>query len=370
MKIDEFRLERFLAEYEFSAPHLLCTSDCQSMTISELLAMTDYSQSELGELHLGYTESGGSPVLREKISELYSDLDPDEVIVFAGAEEAIFVFMNVLLSAGDHVIVQYPAYQSLYQIAEAAGCRVSRWMMNEDDDWKPDIEKLKEMIQEDTKAIVINTPHNPTGYHFSYDEFKEIRDIAAGKEITILSDEVYRGLEYNKKDRLPAIAEIYDRGVSIGVMSKAFGLAGLRIGWLISRDKELLKRIMAFKDYTTICSSAPSEFLSTAALTISEDIFRKNIAIIQENLSYLDSFFERYWGAFSWVKPKAGPIAFPSILSGEGSMDFALEAINNSGVLLLPSEIYDFGSRNFRIGFGRRDMKISLEKFEEFLNSR
>jgi len=370
MKIDEFRLERFLAEYEFSAPHLLCTSDCQSMQVSELLEMTDYSLSELGKLHLGYTESRGSPLLREKISELYSDVEPDDVIVFAGAEEAIFVFMNVFLNPKDHIIVQYPAYQSLYQIAESAGCRVSRWMMEEKNGWKPDIEELKEIIGTDTKAIVINTPHNPTGYHFSDSEFREIRDIAAEKGIAVLSDEVYRGLEYNRNERLPAMAEIYERGVSIGVMSKAFGLAGLRIGWLISKDKTLLNRIISFKDYTTICSSAPSEFLSTAALSVSEDIFRKNNAVIHENLSLLDSFFEKYEESFSWIKPKAGPIAFPSLLSGEESMNFALSAIENSGVLLLPSEIYDFGSRNFRIGFGRRDMKTSLEKFEEFLNSR
>lgn len=370
MKIDEFRLERFLAEYEFSAPHLLCTSDCQSVSVSDLLGMTEYSLSDLGKLHLGYTESKGSPLLREKISELYSDVSPDEIIVFAGAEEAIFVFMNVFLSTGDHVIVQYPAYQSLYQIAESAGCSVSRWMMKEEDGWRPDIEELKNMIQDNTGAIVINTPHNPTGYHFTEAEFKEIREIAAEKGITILSDEVYRGLEYDRSDRLPAMAEIYGKGVSIGVMSKAFGLAGLRIGWLISKDRELLKKIMGFKDYTTICSSAPSEFLSTAALTVSEEIFRKNVAIIQENLSYLDRFFEKQRDTFSWVKPGAGPIAFPCILTGEDSMEFALRTIDDSGVLLLPSEIYDFGTRNFRIGFGRKDMKISLEKFEDFLEGR
>ena len=262
MKINNFKIERFWAKYEFNTPYILCSSDCESFSIKELLGLEKNSEEELKRLRLEYTDSQGSPQLREEISKLYENIKPEEIIIFSGAEEGIFIFMNVLLEKSDHVIVQYPAYQSLYEIANSIGCEVTRWIMGDKHNWELDINFLQNNIKKNTKAIVINLPHNPTGYLASKEKFNTIVDIAKKNNVTVFSDEVYRFLEYDKKDRLQAMTDIYDKGVSINVMSKSFGLAGLRIGWIATKDKALLSRMVSFKDYTTICNSAPSEFLA------------------------------------------------------------------------------------------------------------
>jgi aspartate/methionine/tyrosine aminotransferase len=275
--------------------------------------------------------------------------------------------MNVLLEKGDHVIVQFPGYQSLYEIARSIGCKVTKWTVRHEDDWELDLEALKRSITKKTKAIVINLPHNPTGYIPSKRKFKEIVEIAKRDNIHIFCDEVYRYLEYKDKDRLPSISDVYSKGVSLGVMSKTFGLAGLRIGWIATKDRALLDRMASFKDYTSICSSAPSEFLSTIALGNKQRLVKRNVGIINRNLRLLDRFFSKYDGLFEWVRPKAGSIAFPKILFDEDSEKFCIDVVNKKGVLLMPSTKFDFGNKHFRVGFGRKNMPLALKKLEEYV---
>jgi len=366
MKIKDFKLERFFALYEFTAPYLLSSSDCESFSIKELLDLEKNSEDALKKLRLGYTESQGDPKLRKEISKLYKDIGPNNIIVFSGAEEGIFIFMNALLEKDDHVIVQYPAYQSLYEIADSIGCEVTKWTMD-DNNWELDIDFLKSNIKKNTKAIIINCPHNPTGYLMSKDKFNQIVEIAKKNNIHVLSDEVYRFLEYDKNNQLPAMADIYKKGTSLGVMSKSLGLAGLRIGWIATKDKNLLKKIASFKDFTTICNSAPSEFLSIIALKHKEKLIKRNLEIIEKNLKLLDKFFKKYNHLFEWVRPKAGSICFPKIKFNKSSADFCIDLVNKKGVLLLPSTVYDFGDKHFRIGFGRKNMPEALKKFEEYI---
>ena len=299
---------------------------------------------------------------------MYKSVKPDEVIVFAGAEEEIFVLMNILLEKGDHVIVQYPAYQSLYEVANAIGCKVTKWVMSDKNNWELDINFLKRNINENTKAIAINLPHNPTGYLMPKDKFKKIVDIAKNHNLYVFSDEVYRFCEYSEEDRLPAACDVYDKGISLGVMSKTFGLAGLRIGWITAKDKKLFNKIVSFKDFTTICNSAPSEFLSIVALKNKDKIIKRNIKIINNNLKLLDKFFAKNKKFFGWVKPKAGAIAFPKIKFDKNVEDFCMDLLKKKGVLLLPSTLYDFDDKHFRIGFGRKNMPKALRKFEEYIN--
>ena len=303
----------------------------------------------------------------KEISKLFKNINLDEILVFAGAEEGIFIFMNVLLKKGDNVIVQYPAYQSLYEIADSIGCEVTKWEMSDKNNWELDIEFLKKNIKKNTKAIIINCPHNPTGYLMSKEKFNQIIQIAEEKNIHIFSDEVYRYLEYKETDRLPAMADIYEKGISLGVMSKTFGLAGLRIGWISTRDKELFKKIASFKDFTSICNSAPSEFFSTLALKHKEHLIKRNLEIIDKNLKLLDKFFDKYNHLFEWVRPKAGSIAFPRIKFKNNVEDFCIDVVNKKGVLLLPSTKYDSGNKHFRIGFGRKNMPEALKKLEEYI---
>jgi aspartate/methionine/tyrosine aminotransferase len=199
------------------------------------------------------------------------------------------------------------------------------------------------------------------------DEFEELAALSRRHGFVVFSDEVYRFLEYDERHRLPGVCEIDDRGVSLGVMSKSLGLAGLRIGWIVTRNQRLYDQMAAFKDYTTICNSAPSEFLSTIALKNREQLLERNLRIIQKNLEILDPFFARHSDRFDWIRPNAGPIAFPSYKGGNVEQ-FCHDLFEQAGVLLLPGTLYDPSYRNFRIGFGRKNLPAGIQQLESFVN--
>jgi aspartate/methionine/tyrosine aminotransferase len=368
MKIQPFKLERYFAKYEFKAPYLLSSSDCESFSIQELLAFEPDAAPAFHHHWLGYTESQGSPELRQEIARLYHRLDPDQILVHAGAEEAIFIFMNIALDPGDHLIVHYPCYQSLFEIAHALGCQVTQWTAAEAGNWELDLDILRHHLQPNTKAIVVNCPHNPTGYLMSRQKQAQLVEFAREHNLLLFSDEVYRGLEYRPEDQLPPACDLYENAVSLGVMSKTYGLAGLRIGWIATRNRDIYQAMASFKDYTSICNSAPSEFLATLALRHQEKIAQRNLDIIRHNLALLDNFFAAYHHLFNWIPPKAGAIAFPSLKPDRDIEQFCLDLIEKQGVLLLPSAHYDFGHKNFRIGFGRRNMPQALEHFAAYLD--
>jgi aspartate/methionine/tyrosine aminotransferase len=367
MKIPPFALERYFAKYEFSASYLLSCSDCEALTLSELLAMADPPSLALWEqLSLGYTESLGHPLLREEAARLYKNIQPEEVLVIT-PEEGIFNAMNVILEPGDHVICTFPGYQSLYEIALSLGCQVTRWTPDEAHGWKFNLEDLRTSIQPNTRLIVVNFPHNPTGSQMNASDFAEILRLASEKGIFVFSDEMYRFLEYQDADRLDSASDLYENAVSLFGMSKTFSLAGLRIGWLTSRNKDLLRKMAVFKDYTTICSSAPSEILAIMALRVKNEIIHRNLAIIQTNLRLLDQFFERHVGIFTWNKPKAGTIAFPRLLLPQDINEFCVDLVNKKGVMLLPGAVFGYAGNHCRVGFGRRNMPAALEKLEEVI---
>jgi len=370
MRIKDFKLEEYFAKYEFNVKYTLCSSDCESFSVEELLILEQDSLNDLKKLRLGYTESRGNPILRNLISKLYSNINNEEVIVFSGAEEAIFIFMNVLLKKNDHIIVQYPAYQSLYEIANAIGCKVTKWLMDDEKHWELDLQFLESNITQATKCIVVNFPHNPTGYLPKKDIFERIVNLAKKNNVYVLSDEVYKFLEYDETERLSSACDLYDKGISIGVMSKSYGLAGLRIGWIATKNKGLMEEIASFKNYTTICNSALSEFFAILALRNRDKIINRNLKIIKDNLNLLDNFFNRNENFLRWIKPKAGSIAFPRILVNENAHSFCLDLLKEKSVLLMPSTNYEYGDRHFRIGFGRKNMPGALKKLEEFLKDK
>jgi aspartate/methionine/tyrosine aminotransferase len=364
--LSPFKLERYFARYEFSAAYLLCSSDCESLAIRDLLALEPGAGEGLSKHWLGYTESLGAPSLRREISRVYTTIQPDQVLVHSGAEEAIFLFMHAALQSGDHMIVHSPCYQSLAEVALSLGCQVTAWNGKEDNRWMPDIDELIAGIRPNTRVIAINTPHNPTGMLMQREEFLAVNQIARQRGIILFSDEVYRESEYAAADRLPAACDINDLAVSLGVMSKTYGLAGLRIGWIATHNADLFARMVQLKDYTTICSSAPSEYLAELALRHREKLARRNLEIIASNLAILDRFFAAHPDRFSWIRPKAGSIAFPK-LKGEEIDDFCHQLVTTAGVLLLPGTIFDDRGNHFRIGFGRKNMPEAVARLEEFL---
>ena len=287
------------------------------------------------------------------------------MLVFAGAEEAIFCLANVLLGPGDHAIVTWPGYQSLYEVARATGADVTLHELREAEGWAIDVDLLRRQVTPATRLIVVNAPHNPTGMQPDRATYDALVEIAAGAGAHLVVDEVYRFLEFDAADRLPAGADSLERGVSIGVMSKSFAMAGLRIGWLATHDRDLLDRCARFKDYTTICSAAPSEVLALIGLRARDAVLGRSQAIVAANLALLDGFFERWADRFQWVRPRAGSVGFPRLTApGISIDDWAADLVERRGVLLLPGSHFGVPGDHFRLGFGRTDLPVALERLE------
>ncbi len=367
MKIEPFALERYFARYEFSAPYLLSCSDCEPLDMSELLSMAEKPSLQLwNKLKLAYTESQGNPALRYEISKLYNTINTDDIVVLV-PEEGIFIGMNILLNPGDHVITTYPAYQSLFELAISLDCELSKWEPS--DTGKFEIHDLVNQIKENTRLIIINFPHNPTGISITEKELQQIIEIARKREIFIFSDEMYRMLEYDEKDRLPSVSDLYHNSISLFGLSKSFALPGLRIGWLTTKNKKLIESIINFKDYTSICSSAPSEILAIIALQNKERIIKRNLEIIKKNLKIFENFTIRYSHLFKWKKPKAGTICFPELIIDESVDSFCQKLVDQSGIMLLPASVYHYQKKSVRIGFGRTNIPDILNRLENFLKT-
>jgi aspartate/methionine/tyrosine aminotransferase len=375
MRPEPFTLERFFARHEFSARHLLSTSDCQGLDLADLLALAD--DDALRRWHgltLGYTESQGLPDLREQIAAVYETISGSEVLV-AAPEEAIFLAMNAILEPGDRVVCTFPGYQSLYQLALSIGCDVVYWEPVEGEQWRFDPDQLEELLSGKTKLVIWNFPHNPTGALPSREDYGRILALAEKAGAWVFSDEMYRLLELSPGTRLPAAVDRYDRAISLAGMSKAFGLAGLRLGWVATHDAGLLEAMAGLKDYTTICAPAPSEVLALMALRNPTPIIDEHRKRVAANVEVAAAFFARHAQIMRSIPPQAGTVCFPRLLDdplAEGTAAasasaFCARALAETGVLLLPSTMYGYGDSHFRLGLGRKDFATGLEVLEGYL---
>jgi aspartate/methionine/tyrosine aminotransferase len=367
VQLSPFRIERFYARHEFTTRYMLSSSDCQSRTIAELLELEPDAHERLLNQWCGYTESLGAPELREAIADLYESTGPDDVAVTSCAEEGILLVHHALLKPGDHAIVETPCYESAIALARSTGADVSPWQRRFGDGWRHDLDELERLMTPRTRVLYINQPHNPTGTLMSNATFERVVELARERDVVLFCDEVYRELEHDAAARLPAACDVYERAVSLGSISKTYGLPGLRIGWLACRDPAIREAVVTLKDYTTICASAPSELLVALALRNREILVARNLEIVGRNLPLLDAFFAGHAGVFEWVRPTAGPIGFP-VVRGIADVDAMCETLANAGVLLLPGSVYD-EPRHVRVGFGRADLPEALELLEELLKT-
>lgn len=369
MKLSTFKLEDYLCEYEFKAPYLLCCSDAESWSLDEILKMANAEERVLwNQQRLGYTEAKGLPLLRETIaSTTYPGLNADNIRCFSGAEEAIFCTFFALCNPEDHAIVLTPCYQSLLEIPKLKGCSITTLSLREENGWRIDLEEIKKAIKPNTKWLIMNFPHNPTGQIIRKDELLGLIQILDKHGIWLFSDEVYRLLGPTTTTWTEPAACLYPKAISLGVMSKAFGMAGLRIGWIACQNQQVLESAMQIKYYSSICNNGPSELISLIALRNQTTIIARNNAIVDSNLSLLDSFFKEYSELFSWVRPQGGCVGFANYHNKESIDSFCKRLVDKTGVLLMPASIYDVNSNHFRIGFGRKNMPEVLAKFKEFL---
>jgi aspartate/methionine/tyrosine aminotransferase len=367
MKIAPFKLERYFAKHEFSAQYLLSSSDCDGFRMNDILSMANIEELKLWqELQLGYTESQGLPLLRNEITKLYSDITSDEVMVLT-PEEGIFIALNSILSKDDHVICIAPSYQSLHQVVRSIGCDITFWFPDEERGWYFDPHEMEKVVRPNTRLIIINFPHNPTGYLPSLQDFKKIIDIARSRNLILFSDEMYRYLEHDASLRLPSASDLYPNAISLSGLSKTFGLAGLRIGWLATQNRELLQEMLAFKDYTTICCSAPSEVLGLIGLRHKESLVEINLKKIKRNLGLLDGFIQRHPSLLSWNKPNAGTVGLAMLNIGIPSYEFCERIVKDAGIMIVPSEVFDYGDKHIRLGFGRVNLPEGLDRLDKIL---
>ena len=368
MRIKPFRIENYFAKYEFSAQYLLASSDVESQTIRDVLDLEPGAHEEFLKQWCGYTEVSGAPQLREAIAGIYTRIKSDDVVVLSCAEEGIFVLYHALVNSEDHVIVETPCYESGLELARSTGAQVSEWRRRPQDGWAHDLHALEKLIQPNTKVLYINTPHNPTGLLMPKYIFESVLQLAGKHGITVFCDEVYRELEHDPATRPPAACDLYAHAVSLGSMSKAYGLAGLRLGWFASRDPRILQRCLEFKLYTTISNSAPSEFLSAVALRHRDVLLNRNLKIVQKNLTLLDSFFTKRADLFDWVRPNASTIGFARFKPPRDVQEFCDDVVRRSGVMLLPGSVYDEPG-HIRFGYGRKNMPEALDHFDAYLRA-
>jgi aspartate/methionine/tyrosine aminotransferase len=366
VQIKPFEIERYYERWEFRAELMLSSSDCESQTVAELLALEPDAHERLLALRLGYTEVPGSLELRAAVATRYEALAPEGVLTLAAAEEGIFTAYHALLAPGDHVIVESPCYGSAIEVAHSTGADVSLWQRRYEDAWAYDLDDLGRLLRPETRLVYINSPHNPTGTQMPRATLEGLVALLAERSIVLFSDEVYRGLEHDPVDRLPSACEIYPRAISLNTVSKAFGLPGLRIGWLACRDPALLKRITDIKLYTTICSSAPSELLVALALRHGDELVARGRRLVLANLPLIDGLIARRRDLFEWVRPIAGPIGFPRVAGDIDVHAWCEEIAADAGVLLLPGSVYG-QPRHVRMGFGRANLVEAIARLDGYL---
>ncbi|MCY4020396.1 MAG: aminotransferase class I/II-fold pyridoxal phosphate-dependent enzyme [Chloroflexi bacterium] len=369
MKLPPFEIEHFFRQHEFSAPHGISSSDCEPLTLPEILDYASPSRrAQFENLWLGYTESQGHPELRRAIADLHDEGIGADHVLEVVPEEGIYVAMNALLNEGDHVVAVFPSFQSLYELGRGIGCEVSFWRAECGEvGWSFDIDALERLVRTDTKMLIINFPHNPTGALLERAEFERLVDLARRHDLILYSDEIYRFAEQDPAARLPSACELYERAVVLGGLSKCFGLPGLRVGWLITRDEGLMHEMQEVKSYTTICGSAPSEILALIALEHAEALTARCVSIVRENAAAARSFFDRHDDLFRIHYPGAGTVGLVELTADMDVNEFADGAVREAGVMVLPAKVMKFEGNYFRIGLGRRALPHALEPFEQYV---
>lgn len=372
--LPDFRLEAFFSRWEFAARYHLTASDAETLSLSELLDLASSDDRIAFEnMRLSYTQTFGAPDLREAIAATFDGRTARDILCFAGAEEGIYTAMRVLLRPHDHAIVVTPNYQAAETVPLSI-CAVTGVPLDPERGWTLDIDRVAAAIRPETRLVSINFPHNPTGKILERDRFDALIELCRRHGLWLFSDEVYRPLGSEGTVHLPQVADVYERGLSLGVMSKAYGLPGLRIGWIACADRDVLGRLERYKHYLSICNAGPSERLAVIALKAREHILARNRALVTQNLALFDAFFAERADLFTWYRPDGGCVAYPRYLGADGVDAFAERLVEKAGVLVLPSGIYQSTlcptpPDRFRVGFGRSGIEAGLAAFASYIEN-
>jgi aspartate/methionine/tyrosine aminotransferase len=349
-----FHLERWFAEFEFMPGMRNLAASCPfTVTTRELLELEDAeTTARYLSLNLDYIENPGSESLRHAVAQLHTTLKADDVRMTTGANEALLLLIWTTVAPGDNIVVEEPCYDTVPGVAQALGIEVRKLPLRQEDGWKPDLEQLAHLIDQQTRLVYLNHPHNPTGSQLSKEEILAIAELTERAGATLVNDEVFRLIALDGEPT-PSIVDLVEHAVSIGDMTKPWGLGGLRVGWVASRQHELLQRISAARDYSTMCNSAPAAFLAELALRHWKHVRAPRLAAARTNRDQLAEAITRSQGALSWQRPQAGYTAFVQLPAHLSSPTFCRYLAQEKHLLLVPGQVYGSGyERFFRIGFG------------------
>ncbi|OQO08542.1 hypothetical protein B0A48_06412 [Cryoendolithus antarcticus] len=390
-RIPPFAVEQWMNDHETTCKYNLAETCCASISIDQLLALSENKEAKITDILntsriQDYGEITGTTDLRTQLSRLYSSkvgtpLTPKNVLITPGAIAANHMVLYSLIGPGDHVVCHYPTYQQLYAIPRSLGAEVSLWKSRPEANWLPDFEELKALVKDDTKLIILNNPQNPTGAILPKPLLYKIIDFAEAKNITILSDEVYRPLFHSisplSSDFPPSTLSLgYKNVIVTGSLSKAYSLAGIRIGWVASRSAELIEKITITRDYTTISVSQLDQ--AVAAFALAPDtihaLLGRNIQMAKANAEILDRWIIKHDEYCSWVKPLAGTTAFVKFQRDGKPIDtvaFCQTLQDKMGVLIMPGD-FAFGEEfkgHVRIGYvcHTEVLKEGLEEMRKFM---
>ncbi len=357
MKIEDFRLERWMSYWETRVGYDIAESGVLPMTVNELLDLLPEDErnpmrDRLFDTRLGYSEARGTQSLREAIAATYENTTADNILVTTGAIEANYLLFNVLLESGDEVVTIDPGYQQVQSVPKAIGCDVKLWRVRADDGFHFDMEDFEQVVSPRTKLISINTPNNPTGAILSEDDLRHVHDVAASFGTWVLSDEAYRWLDIPGGEPLASpIRNLGERGISVGTFSKPFGLPGLRIGW-IAGPEEIVRRCWAMRDYITLSPGKLNDILAELALTHRDAIRERTHRIVAANLETADRWFAENGDLVSWIRPRAGLLALMRYRLDIPSAELADLLAADYSVMLAPGSAFGF-EHHLRIGIGQ-----------------
>jgi len=359
MNLEPFALERWMTTWETEVSFDIAESGIYPLTARELLDLlpADVRQTvhdEMLDLRLGYSEARGTLALRTELAKTYDGVSPDDILITTGAIEANFLLFTTLLKPGDHVVAVYPAYQALFSVAEAIGCEVTLWTINQPNHrFSFDIAELERLVRPDTRMIVVNTPHNPTGAILSQQDLQRIYEIAESVGALVLCDEAYRWLDLPGGSPLAEpMRNLGPLAVSVGTVSKPFGMPGLRIGWIVATE-EIARTCWSTRDYTSLSPAGISDYLANVALGNRDLLIARNHAIVEQNLCVADAWFEENADIVTWDRPRGGLLALVRYVADMPSSQLADTLASGHSVMLAPGSAFGYESC-LRIGIGQR----------------
>ncbi len=367
--VRDLELATHLSRWHAETAHHLSASECETVALAELLALADAQDAaRWTSVTLGYSHPLGARWLRAAAAAGYEHVAEHELVCFAGAQEALYAVLHALLCPGDHAVIVLPGYQAVETLALGL-CAVSGVSLDPDSGWSLDLDAVAAALRPNTRLLAISFPNNPTGRQLEPERLAALVALCRHRGIWLLSDEVYRLTERPPACRLPTVADAYERGVSICALSKAYGLAGLRVGWVACREPVLIDRLTTMRQYLSTCCAAPSEVLACIALKAAPVLLARNLALAWANLARLEAFLGRHPALFDCVPPQGGVVCYPRYTHPEGVGRFVERMARTAGVLLLPagvfrSELLELPRDRFRIGFGGLGFAAGLQALE------